>query len=197
MFSFFPWTEGVVAIFYEYISTPIKFLFFGFIEFIPSLIFIIVIIYFTRYIIRVEKDVAEDIETEKLIFKGFHKEWSSPTEKIIRIIIYAFATVLIFPHIPGSGSDAFKGVSIFIGAIISFGSTLAIANLIAGIVITYMRPFQIGDRIKIDQNTGDVLEKTALVTRIKTLKMWRLPFQIPIFSTGILSIIPLTQKKRG
>lgn len=170
MFSFFPLTEDIVAVFYDYITTPIKFLVFGFIDFIPSLIFIAVIIYFTRYIIRVVKDVVEDIENEKLTIKGFHKEWANPTEKILRTFIYAFSLVLIFPYIPGSSSTAFKGVSIFIGAIISFGSTSAIANLIAGIVITYMRPFHIGDRVKIDQIVGDIVERTSLVTRIRTVK---------------------------
>jgi small-conductance mechanosensitive channel len=170
MFSFFPLTEDIVTVFYDYITTPIKFLVFGFIDFIPSLIFIAVIIYFTRYIIRVEKDVVEDIENEKLTIKGFHKEWANPTEKILRTFIYAFSLVLIFPYIPGSSSTAFKGVSIFIGALISFGSTSAIANLIAGIVITYMRPFHIGDRVKIDQIVGDIVERTSLVTRIRTVK---------------------------
>ncbi|VAV85292.1 Mechanosensitive ion channel family protein, partial [hydrothermal vent metagenome] len=170
MFSFFPLTEGIVTVFYDYIAMPIKFLFFGFINFIPSLIFILVIIYFTRYIIRVAKDVVEDIENEKFIVKGFHKDWANPTEKILRVVIYSFALVLIFPHIPGSNSAAFKGVSIFIGAMVSFGSTSAIANIVAGIVITYMRPFQIGDRVKIDHIVGDVVEKTSLITRVRTVK---------------------------
>lgn len=170
MFSFFPLTEGIVTVFYDYIAMPIKFLFFGFVNFIPSLIFILVIIYFTRYIIRVAKDVVEDIENEKFIVKGFHKDWANPTEKILRVVIYSFALVLIFPHIPGSNSAAFKGVSIFIGAMVSFGSTSAIANIVAGIVITYMRPFQIGDRVKIDHIVGDVVEKTSLITRVRTVK---------------------------
>ena len=85
-------------------------------------------------------------------------------------MIYALALILIFPYLPGSGSSAFQGVSIFIGAIISFGSTSAISNIIAGIVITYMRPFLIGDRVMIDNIVGDVIEKTILVTRIRTTK---------------------------
>ena len=94
-----------------------------------------------------------------------------PTEKIFSVLIYAMALILIFPYIPGSGSSAFQGVSIFIGAIISFGSTSAISNIIAGIVITYMRPFQIGDRVKINDIVGDVTSKTILVTHVLTTKM--------------------------
>jgi small-conductance mechanosensitive channel len=170
MFSFFPWAKHVVGMFYNYISSPVKFIFYGFIDFIPSLFFIIVIALFARYIVRVGKEIFMDIDSGKLVFKNFHKDWALPTEKIFSVLIYALALILIFPYIPGSGSSAFQGISIFIGAIISFGSTSAISNIIAGIVITYMRPFQIGDRVKINEIVGDVHAKTILVTHIITTK---------------------------
>lgn len=170
MFSFFPWAKHVVGLFYGYISTPIKYIFYGFVDFIPSLFFIIIIALFARYIVRVGKEIALDIDTGRLEFDNFHKDWAIPTEKIFSVLIYAMALILIFPYIPGSGSSAFQGVSIFIGAIISFGSTSAISNIIAGIVITYMRPFQIGDRVKIGDIVGDITSKTILVTHVLTIK---------------------------
>ena len=100
-----------------------KFVIFGFIDFLPNLIFITVIIFITRYVIRVQRDIVEDIEAEKFIIQGFPKDWAATTQKIISLLIWAFALVLIYPHLPGSTSPAFKGVSIFIGALISFGST--------------------------------------------------------------------------
>lgn len=170
MFSFFPWAEHLVYLLYGYIETPVKFVVFGFIDFIPSLFFIIVIAYVARYIVRVASHISTDVELGKFKLNNFHKDWAKPTEKIFSILVYAMALVMIFPYLPGSGSTAFQGVSIFIGAIISFGSTSAIANIIAGIVITYMRPFQIGDRVKIDNVVGDVISKTILVTHIRTPK---------------------------
>tara|TARA_R110000787_G_scaffold60220_13_gene136638 strand:+ start:18615 stop:20318 length:1704 start_codon:yes stop_codon:yes gene_type:complete len=170
MFSFFPWAKHVVGLFYNYISTPIKFIFYGFVDFIPSLFFIVIIALFARYVVRVCKEIFLDIDRGKLVFDNFHKDWALPTEKIFSVLIYALALILIFPYIPGSGSSAFQGISIFIGAIISFGSTSAISNIIAGIVITYMRPFQIGDRVKINGIIGDVKSKTILVTHLVTTK---------------------------
>ncbi len=170
MFSFFPWAEHIVYLFYGYIETPVKYVLFGFIDFIPSLFFILIIAYVARYIVRVASHIAADVELGKFQLPNFHKDWAKPTEKIFSILVYAMALVMIFPYLPGSGSTAFQGVSIFIGAIISFGSTSAIANIIAGIVITYMRPFQIGDRVKIDNVVGDVISKTILVTHIRTPK---------------------------
>lgn len=89
---------------------------------------------------------------------------------IIRLLFFAFMIVVLFPYLPGSDSPIFKGVSVFVGILFSLGSSNAIANMVAGLVITYMRPFKIGDFIKIGDVSGEVIEKTALVTRIRTPK---------------------------
>jgi len=170
LFSFFPLSQNLVEKFYHYIEEPVIYVFNGIINFIPSLFFIIVIAITARYIARVVRAITIDVELGKLKINNFHKDWARPTGKLLSLFVYALALVLIFPYLPGSGSSAFQGVSIFIGAIISFGSTSAIANIIAGVVITYMRPFQIGDRVKIDNIVGDVIDKTILVTHLRTTK---------------------------
>lgn len=81
-----------------------------------------------------------------------------------------FAAIACFPYIPGSQSEGFRGISVFLGLLISLGSAAAIGNVIAGVVLTYMRPFQLGDRVKIADTVRDVAEKTLLVTRIRTIK---------------------------
>jgi small-conductance mechanosensitive channel len=93
-----------------------------------------------------------------------------PTFGIVKFLLYAFMFVLIFPYLPGSNSNIFKGVSVFLGVLFSLGSTSAISNMVAGLVITYMRPFKVGDRIKIGEIVGDVIEKNLLVTRLRTIK---------------------------
>jgi small-conductance mechanosensitive channel len=77
---------------------------------------------------------------------------------------------MVFPYLPGSGSEGFRGVSAFVGLMVSFGAAPAIANLIAGIIITYMRPFKTNDRVKIADATGDILGKDLLVVRMRTIK---------------------------
>ena len=81
-----------------------------------------------------------------------------------------FALLLVFPYLPGAKSPAIRGFSIFVGILVSLGSTSAVANVIAGIAITYMRAFQNGDRVRIADTIGDVVEKSLLVTRIRTPK---------------------------
>jgi small-conductance mechanosensitive channel len=170
LFSFFPFSENLVQKFYGYIESPVKYVLMGIVNFIPSLFFIIIIGMTAKYFVKVINVITLDIEKGKLKLKNFHKDWAKPTGKLLGMLIYVLSLVLMFPYLPGSGSSAFQGVSIFIGAIISFGSTSAIANIIAGIVITYMRPFQIGDRVKIDNIIGDIIDKTILVTHLRTTK---------------------------
>lgn len=170
MFSFLPWTKGIVEDFYGYITDPVKYILNGFLNFLPNLFFIIIIYYFARYLVRVLTKIVREYENDNITIKGFHKDWAQPTLNIVKVIIYAFALIFMFPYLPGSDSPAFKGISIFLGVLFSLGSTSAIANLVAGIVITYMRPFMVGDRVKIGETLGDVIEKTTLVTKIRTLK---------------------------
>ncbi|RLD41802.1 MAG: mechanosensitive ion channel family protein [Bacteroidetes bacterium] len=170
LFRFMPGTKGLVNQFYSYIADPVNFILNGLISFLPNLFYIAIIVIITRYVLRILNYVAQEIEEEKLKLKGFHKDWAHPTLNIVKIIIYAFSIVFMFPYLPGSSSPAFQGVTIFLGVLFSFGSTSAIANIIAGIVITYMRPFTIGDRVMINGVAGDVVEKTLLVTRLRTIK---------------------------
>lgn len=168
--SIFPATAGVAAKLVGFILNPLKNVFFGFVNFVPSLFTIVIIIMIARYIVRFLEFLSVEISNEKLKINGFYPDWSKPTFGLLKIIIYAFSFVVIFPYLPGSDSSIFKGVSVFFGLLISLGSSSAIGNIIAGLVITYMRAFKIGDRVKIADTVGDVIEKTMLVTRVRTSK---------------------------
>ncbi|MDR3336705.1 MAG: mechanosensitive ion channel family protein [Treponema sp.] len=170
IFSLFPATQNLSSTLFGYILNPLKNILMGFITYIPNLITIVIMLWVTKYVLRALKFFAMQIERERLVINGFYADWAQPTFNILRVLVYAFTMVVIYPYLPGSGSPIFQGVSVFIGIIFSLGSTSAIGNLIAGLVITYMRPFKIGDRIQIQNTTGFVVEKTLMVVRIKTHK---------------------------
>lgn len=170
IFSVFEFTRGWSNYLFDLIFSSFGQIFTAVWHYFPNLIKIAAIIIVMRYFVRVVKYIFAEIETEKLEISGFHPDWSMPTFTIIRFLLYAFMFVLIFPLLPGSDSTIFKGVSVFLGVLLSLGSSSAIANMVAGLVITYMRPFKIGDRINIGNTTGNVIEKTLLVTRLKTIK---------------------------
>ena len=170
LFSIFPFSRDWADALFQLVWSPLKGVFVGVWNYLPNLFSILVIYFVMKYVIRFVKYIFSEIEAEKLVISGFHNDWAMPTFSIVKFLLYAFTLVLIFPLLPGSDSNIFKGVSVFIGIIFSLGSSTAIANMVAGLVITYMRPFKIGDRIKIADVTGDVIEKSLLVTRIKTVK---------------------------
>ena len=170
IFSIFPFSRNWANALLYLIWSPFKGVLVSIWDYLPNLFTILVISFVMRYVIRFVKYIFHEIEAEKLVLSNFHADWAMPTFSIVQFLLYAFMFVLIFPYLPGSDSDIFKGVSVFVGILFSLGSSSAIANMVAGLVITYMRPFKIGDRIKIDNVTGDVVEKTLLVTRIRTIK---------------------------
>ena len=170
IFNFLPWTEGLVTRIYGYLAIPVRYVLNSLVKFLPNLFYIFVIVVIARFVIRFVNYISKEIEEDRLKIKGFYKDWARPTFNILKIILYAFTLVFLFPYLPGSNSPAFKGVSIFLGVLFSLGSTSAIANMVAGIVITYMRPFVIGDRVKIGDSVGDIVEKNMLVTRLRTVK---------------------------
>ncbi|WP_181358560.1 mechanosensitive ion channel family protein [Taibaiella chishuiensis] len=168
-FSIFPFTRSWTGTLMGWIWAPVRRIGLALFHYLPNLITIIVIVLVARFIARLFRFFSLEIERGILHIKGFHKDWAKPTYNIVRFFVYAFAFVVIFPYLPGSDSIAFKGVSVFLGILFSIGSSSAIANTVAGFVITYMRPFKLGDWIRVNDITGYVVEKTALITRIRTL----------------------------
>lgn len=169
-FSYFPRTRYYVLGYLDYFIAPFRAIFQGILDFIPNLVFIAITIYVVRYVLRLLRLFFSEIENGRITFKGFHKDWAAPTFKLSKFLLIVFTIVLISPYMPGFGSPAFQGISIFFGILLSLGSTAAIANIVAGAALTYMRPFKVGDRVKIADTVGDVVEKTLLITRVQTIK---------------------------
>src|SRR4029079_5687489 len=114
--------------------------------------------------------LADALERGDLSVTGVHPEMARPTFQLIRLLLFLVCVVVFFPYLPGGKSDALKGISIFVGLLLSLGSSSAVSNVLAGLVLTYMRPFHAGDRVKIADTIGDVLERALLVTRLRTIK---------------------------
>ena len=110
------------------------------------------------------------IEQGRLVFASFPAEWADPTNKIVRVLLIAFGVVVAFPYLPASDSPAFAGVSVFMGVLFSLASSSALSNMIAGIVLTYTGAFRLGDRVKVGDSFGDIIETSLLATRVRTIK---------------------------
>ena len=168
--GFFPWTRLFAAHLLDYVMKPVLMIGKGLLKNLPNLLFITVLIILTRYFLKLLKLFFAGIEHKALTISGFDPDWAKPTYKIVRLLVVVFAVIVAYPYIPGSESPAFKGISLFIGVVFSLGSSSAISNIIAGYMMTYRRAFKIGDRVKIDEYTGDVTEIRLQVTHLRTLK---------------------------
>lgn len=170
IFSFFPWTRGFSTKLFEYFLLPLQKILAAFASYLPNIFYLAIIIALTHFANKFCRFFFTQIEKKTIIIPGFFPEWADASFKIVRFLILAFAAVVAFPYLPGADSPAFKGISVFLGVLFSLGSTSAVANIVAGVILTYMRAFKLGDRVKIADTVGDVVEKTLLVTRIRTIK---------------------------
>ena len=170
VFSLFTATKNLASTLFGYILNPLKEIALNTVRYIPNLFTVVIIILITRYVLRGLKFFADQISRGKLVIPHFYADWAEPTLRILQVLLWAFTVAIVYPYLPGSDSKAFQGVSVFVGIIFSLGSSTAIGNLVAGLVITYMRPFKIGDRVQIKEITGFVVEKNLMVVRLKTHK---------------------------
>ena len=168
--ALYPWTHSFSKQVAGIILDPLRDMGVGVLKAVPGLIFIGVLVVVVRYILKVTRLFFAGIEQGKFAFAGFDPDWAWPTHKIVRVLIIAFAVIVSWSHIPGSGSGAFKGVSIFLGVIVSLGSSSVVTNIIAGYTMIYRRAFKVGDRVQIGDVMGDVVDAGVLVTHLRTIK---------------------------
>jgi small-conductance mechanosensitive channel len=164
----FPWTrvfgESILGYFYQSLELVLS----SIAQYLPNAFIIAIIIFITYYLIRLIKPFFTAIERGNLVIPGFYTDWAKPTYNLLLVIIIAIAAIVAFPYLPGFDSPAFRGVSVFLGLLLSLGSTSAIANVIGGIILIYTRAFRIGDHIQVGEVIGDLIEKNFLVIRICT-----------------------------
>lgn len=166
--SLFPWTRVFSESILGYFSQSLELVLSSIGQYLPNAFIIAIIIFITYYLIRLIKPFFTAIERGNLVIPGFYTDWAKPTYNLLLVIIIALAAIVAFPYLPGFDSPAFRGVSVFLGLLLSLGSTSAIANVIGGIILIYTRAFRIGDHIQVGEVIGDLIEKNFLVIRICT-----------------------------
>ncbi len=170
LFSFYPETHGLVETLVQRLRVEFNKGMQSASVYLPNIITLIIIVFATRYSLKILHFFADGFRLGKVKHSRIHPELAEPTFQLVRFLVIAIALVAAFPYIPGSDSPVFRGISIFIGFLLSLGSTSLVTNIISGIVLTYTRGMRIGDRVQIADAIGDVIERTLLVTRIRTIK---------------------------
>ncbi|HTS04546.1 MAG TPA: mechanosensitive ion channel family protein [Candidatus Eisenbacteria bacterium] len=167
------------------------------ISYAPNLILLAFIVLITSYLVKVNEYVFGELRDEKLTIRGFYPDWAEPTAKLIRVLILVAAVIVAFPYLPGAESPAFRGISVFLGVLLSLGSTSAVAHAVAGTILIYMRAFQLGDFVRIGNDVGEVIEKTLLVTRVRTQKNEVITIPNGTVLGGVVVNYSAESRKRG
>jgi len=168
--TLFPWTRAYAVPLLALVLGPLHDMGIAVLDYLPKLIFLIVLFFVVRYALNLLRAFFLAIERGRMTFHGFEAEWAIPMYKVARLGVIAFSVVVAYPYIPGSESPAFKGVSLFLGVVFSLGSSSSISNIVAGYMVIFRRVYKVGDRVKIGSQTGDVVEVRLQVTHLRTIK---------------------------
>jgi len=168
--ALFPWTRGTANRLTAVAIDPIRSLSLGFIGLIPNFVFLAVLFLVARYALKLVRLFFDSVATEKVRLRNFDSVWAAPTYKLVRLIVIAFAVVVAYPYVPGSDSQVFQGVTLFLGVVLSLGSSSTVGNVLSGYSMTYRRTFHLGDIVRIGQHLGAVQEMRLLVTHLRTAK---------------------------
>jgi small-conductance mechanosensitive channel len=168
--SQFPWTRSLSEKLLTLLIDPLARMAEGLVDFVPNLLFLIVLALVTRYSLRLIKVYFSALEHGRATLANFEPEWALPAYKIVRTLAVALAVVMAYPYLPGTGTDALKGISVFAGLMLSLGASGAVSNVIAGYLNTFGRVFRVGDLIQVGEVRGEVTQVRLLTTRVRTWK---------------------------
>ncbi len=166
----FPYTRSWGESLGSYLSGTIETIVLGTIKALPSLFTVVIIIVCTRLLSRLVKSLFQAVEARRVKFIALDPEVARPTSRIIIVMLWLFALIMAYPHLPGSGTTAFKGVTLFAGLIASLGTTSIVNQAAGGLVLMYSRAFRPGDFIKVGETEGVVTNLGILSTKIRTAR---------------------------
>jgi small-conductance mechanosensitive channel len=165
-----PMTKGYALGAIDYVLEPVRTLWQGFLASVGDLIFIVVVAVLVRYLIKGLRWALSEAADGNLIIPGVSPDWAMLAYKVLRIGVVAMAAVVIYPYIPGSGTEAFKGIGLFAGALFTLGASGMAGNILGGLALTFAGTFHVGDRVKIGEVVGDVVETTLMLTRVRSIR---------------------------
>jgi small-conductance mechanosensitive channel len=159
-----PWGESLR----EFLLTRLAAMGLAFVGSIPDLFTVAVIVIITRFAVRFACALFDAVEQERLTIPLVYPETAQPTRRLVTTLLWLFALALAYPYLPGSESEAFKGVSLFVGLIVSLGSSGIVGQMMSGMTITYSRALRLGDFVRIGDIEGTVTHLGSLSTKVKT-----------------------------
>lgn len=135
---------------------------------LPGLFTVLIIVLLTRFVSRIVHLYFQAVEDRRISVPWLYPETAQPTRKLVGVAIWLFAVATAYPYLPGSESDAFKGVSVFVGLMVSLGATGLVNQVMSGFTLTYSRALRLGDFVEVGDVAGTVTQMGTLSTKIRT-----------------------------
>ena len=197
LLSFFPVTAPFATLIMPYVTGPALQFLSAIGGYLPKLFTLVLIVLAVKYLLKLIRFTMSALGKEEIKLPGFDPEWADPTYRLIRAVTILLGLMISYPYLPGAGSEIFKGFSIFVGALVTLGSSAAINNVISGIVLTYTRAFRVGDRVQIGPTLGDIIEKKLFVTRLRNLANEEITVPNGMVLGGAITNLSVAGKKGG
>lgn len=166
----FPWTRWLSEDLAGFILDPLATIAVGIADYVPNLLFLIVLFLVARFALRMLRLYFDALERGTVSLPGFDREWSIASYKIVRVLMIGIVLVMAYPYLPGAGSEALQGLSVFAGLVLSLGASSSVSNVIAGYITTFGRVLRVGDMIKVGDVTGTVSQIRLLTIRLRTIR---------------------------
>jgi small-conductance mechanosensitive channel len=166
----FPWTRWLSDDLSGFLLDPLATIVVGIADYIPKLLFLIVLFLVARFGLRMMRLYFDALERGAVSLPGFESEWAIATYKIARVFVIGIVLVMAYPYLPGAGSEALQGLSVFAGLVLSLGASSSVSNVIAGYITTFGRVLRVGDMIKVGDTTGTVSQIRLLTIRLRTIR---------------------------
>jgi small-conductance mechanosensitive channel len=137
---------------------------------VPGLVVVVLIFFIARFVLRAVRVFFDRIAAGQISLGWLDSDTVKPTTRIVTVVVWLFALAMAYPYLPGSNSDAFKGVSVLAGLMISIGASSLVGQAASGMILMYSRALKIGEYVKIGDSEGTVSEMGMFATRLATGK---------------------------
>lgn len=144
---------------------------------LPGLLVVLAIIIIARWCVRLINVVFNEVQAGKISLSWMERETARTTQTLFAVVVWLIALVLAYPYIPGSDTEAFKGLSVLIGVMVALGSMGLINQILSGLFVTYSKSVRAEDYVKVGDVEGEVVDVGFLATKLKT--PWHEEITIP------------------
>jgi small-conductance mechanosensitive channel len=159
-----PWAEQLEGLLFALFFDFAK----GALGAVPGIVAVVLVFLIARWVVRLIRIVFTKVETGALSLPWLERETARTTQTLFIMVVWLFALVAAYPYIPGSETDAFKGLSVLLGLMVTLGSTGIINQVISGLFVVYSKSVRPADYVRVGDIEGEVIDVGSLATKLRT-----------------------------